>query len=211
MFKTTLTISTAVALLTIGSMADNNHRGHGKGSENAQHQERQHHKGQSKKHNEESNEREKKVESPQPTLTDAQKTALTFMVEEEKVARDVYNHLAEKWGERVFSKIFKSEQKHMDAIEKLLKRYELTVPSTMDEEGIFMDEKLQSMYDTLIEQGDQSLKDALNVAVEIEETDINDLETILEDELPADMERVYNHLLRGSYNHLRAFNRQLSK
>ncbi len=45
----------------------------------------------------------------------------------------------------------------------------------------------------------------------IEERDISELETILdsESELPTDIKNVYSNLLKGSYNHLKAFNRQL--
>ena len=46
-------------------------------------------------------------------------------------------------------------------MEKCLESYELLVPETMDEEGVFMDENLQAMYDTLIQQGDVSIQEAL--------------------------------------------------
>jgi len=204
MLKTTFKISLAVALLTVGSMADNEHKGHGKHHKQELKQDKTH----EKKHQEEMKDTKEKVSIQ---LSDTQKEGLTFMAEEEKVARDVYLYLSEKWGNRVFSNIARAEQKHMDAIVKLLNSYELPIPSTIDEEGIFMDEKLQTMYDSLIEQGEGSLEEALKVGVAIEETDIDDLETLLSDEIPSDVEKVYNNLLKGSYNHLRSFNRQLSK
>jgi hypothetical protein len=195
MLKTTFKISLAVALLTIGSMADNGQKGHGKNHNNQEMQEK------SQNNNTQINNIE---------LSNTQKEGLTFMAEEEKVARDVYIYLADKWGNRVFSNIAKSEQRHMDAIERLLNSYQLPVPSTMDEEGIFIDEKLQAMYDALIEKGDKSLTDALQVGVEIEETDIDDLETLLNDaNIPSNVAQVYDNLLKGSYNHLNSFKRRL--
>jgi len=81
----------------------------------------------------------------------------------------------------------------------------------MDEEGVFIDENLQAMYDTLIQQGDISLQEALEVGVLIEETDIDDIQILLQENPPSDVTKVYENLLDGSHNHLDAFTRQLSK
>jgi hypothetical protein len=234
MLKTTFKISIAVALLTVGSMA--NGQGNGKGNGNQETatqetqevttQERGHGKGKGhhaskNSQNEESSSSEngngkskgnKESEEPSlPTLTDADKAGIIYIVEEEKVARDVYRHLAESWDTDIFSKIADSEQKHVDAVSKLVSKYDVELPMTMDEEGIFTSEKLQDMYDALVAQGDKSLEEALKVGVEIEETDIEDLEELLDGELEEDVEKVYSRILRGSYNHLRSFNRQLDK
>ena len=55
-------------------------------------------------------------------LTDDETYWLTYMREEEKVARDVYLYLNEKWNVRIFKNIAASEQTHMDAI-KAVARY----------------------------------------------------------------------------------------
>ena len=44
-----------------------------------------------------------------------------------------------------------------------------------------------------------------------DEVDIADLTEILATELPEDLELVYENLLKGSYNHLDAFQAQLDK
>jgi len=202
MLKQTLTISAVVALLTVGSMADNEHRGHGRNHGNVQQQ------GQNCRGN--GNFNSTTTQESNVQLSDAQKEGLIFMIEEEKVARDVYLHLAEKWNDRVFSNIAKAEQKHMNAVERLAKRYGVTVPSTLTEEGIFLDERLQKMYNDLIVKGEKSLRDAYLVGVLVEETDIDDLENLLDDEtISSSAKQIYSNLLRGSQNHLRAFNRRL--
>lgn len=145
------------------------------------------------------------------TLTDEQKAGLVFMIEEEKVARDVYLHLYNQWGTRIFKNIANSEQKHMDAVLNLINQYGLTVPTTLDTQGEFENEELQALYNTLITKGDSSLVDALEVGVLVEETDIADLRELLSVNLPSRVKRVYTNLLRGSYNHLNAFNRVLSR
>ena len=45
------------------------------------------------------------------------------MREEEKLARDVYLNLYDKWNVPIFSNIATSEQEHTDAIKSLLTQY----------------------------------------------------------------------------------------
>lgn len=154
----------------------------------------------------------KSVGSQQGTshsLTTIQEEDLLFMVEEEKMARDVYEYLYTLWQTDIFANIAKSEQRHMDSVETLLATYGLEAPETLDNRGTFEDGKLQAMYDSLIAKGTISLADALEVGVTIEVTDIEDLELLLEDTLPNDVQNVYANLLSGSYSHLSAFNSQL--
>ena len=223
MFKKTLTISTVVALLTISSMADNGQRGYGRNNGFQMQQENQDCKGNFNRgygrnnghHMQQQNQNCRDnfnglIEEGTIELTDTQKKGLTFLLEEEKVARDVYIYLSDKWGARVFSNIARAEQKHMDAVERLATQASITVPSTLTENGIFLDERLQKMYDDLIVKGEKSLRDAYLVGVLVEETDIDDLEALLDDEtIPSVAKQVYSNLLRGSQNHLRAFNRRL--
>jgi hypothetical protein len=148
---------------------------------------------------------------PLSELTDTQKTSLTFMIEEEKLARDVYLYLYNLWGSNIFSNIAEAEQRHMNAIKALLDKYSLNIPSTLDKSGEFENSELQDLYNTLIEKGKLSLIDALEVGVLIEETDISDLEAILNNGVPSDFEITYKALVNGSYNHLNAFNSQLGR
>ena len=145
-------------------------------------------------------------------LSPEETAGLIFMREEEKLARDVYNYLYAKWEMRVFNNIAQSEQKHTDAIKTLIDKYELEDPITNDTPGSFMNEDLQSLYDTLVAKGDASLVDALLVGALIEEVDILDIQKELDDHVDnEDVIFVYDNLLYGSYNHLRAFVKNLSR
>ena len=77
---------------------------------------------------------------------------------------------------KVFNNISQSEQKHTDAIKMLLDRYSIEDPVTSDEVGVFQNEDLLALYNTLIEQGKTSLVEALKVGAAIEEIDILDLQ-----------------------------------
>ena len=143
---------------------------------------------------------------PLYTLSDEQKAGLVFMYQEEKVARDVYNVMYAKWGNRVFTNIAKSEQSHMDAVKAILEKYSLEIPS--DTAGTFELKVLQDLYDDLIVNGNESSNEAMKVGVLVEETDIADLIERMVD-APDDIEIVYQNLLNGSYNHLNAFSKQV--
>jgi hypothetical protein len=130
------------------------------------------------------------------------------MREEEKLARDVYNALYTTWNIPTFQNIAASEQTHMDQIAALLTRYNLADPAKAP--GVFTDAKLQSLYNQLVVQGKLSLADALKVGGAIEEIDILDLQSRVAATDNADIQQVYNNLMNGSYNHLKAFSRALS-
>ncbi|KAF0106859.1 MAG: hypothetical protein FD146_2217 [Anaerolineaceae bacterium] len=130
---------------------------------------------------------------------------LTYVREEEKLARDVYLFLYERWGAEVFNNIAASEQAHTDTIKSLLVVYGLPDPAVDLQPGQFADPALQALYDQLTAQGSQSLSDAFKVGAAVEEIDILDLQARLAGDLPDDIRLAYENLLSGSYNHLSAF------
>jgi hypothetical protein len=131
---------------------------------------------------------------------------LLFMREEEKLARDTYLTLYEEWDEySIFSNIASSEQMHMNALLKLLKKYDLEDPAAGNEIGEFTNLDLQELYDLLISKGLQSELDALEVGGIIEETDMRDIKVAIDRSVHEDIDAVYESLLCGSRNHLRGF------
>jgi hypothetical protein len=135
--------------------------------------------------------------------------ALTYMVEEEKLARDVYNVLYDTWNIPVFANIVQAEQRHMDAIISLLDKYGLENPAVL-EPGLFVNPDLQTLYENLITAGQMSEEEALLVGATIEDVDIFDLLHELELVDNEDITRVFENLLQGSENHLRAFSSLLA-
>jgi hypothetical protein len=138
-------------------------------------------------------------------LTDGEKTTMVFLREEEKLARDVYIKLFEFWGETVFSTISVSEQRHMDAVLKLLVKYGVPDPAAGRAVGEFADEGLQQLFADLVFKGQQTLAEAYIVGKTIEEKDIYDLEAALSETTKADLDKVYGNLLAASHQHLTAF------
>ena len=139
--------------------------------------------------------------------TTAQKLQLQYLIEEEKLARDVYLYLAANVTTSKFSNIAKSEQTHMDQIAAVLKTYNYFNPTTTRAPGVFRDKTLQALYNTLIAQGSVDVAAAMQVGRDIENLDIKDLQVMLKSTMPADMKLALDNLLKGSYNHLAAFSR----
>ncbi len=135
--------------------------------------------------------------------------ALSYMVEEEKLARDVYNALYETWSIPVFANIAQAEQKHMDAIISLLNKYGLENPALLAA-GSFVNNDLQTLYNNLLAAGKINEEEALLVGATIEDVDIFDLNHDLELVDNADITKVFENLRRGSENHLRAFSALLT-
>jgi hypothetical protein len=138
-------------------------------------------------------------------LSDDEVADLLFMREEEKLARDVYLTLYDQWGLPIFRNIANSEQTHTNAIAALLGRYGLEDPVVDQTVGVFANSDLQVLYDQLVSQGSQSLLAALEVGATIEDLDIVDLQNAVAQTDKADIALVYENLMKGSRNHLRAF------
>uniref|UniRef100_UPI002609BAD8 DUF2202 domain-containing protein n=1 Tax=Thermococcus sp. TaxID=35749 RepID=UPI002609BAD8 len=96
---------------------------------------------------------------PAGQLTEAEKEGLLYMVEEEKLAHDVYTKLYEKWGLQIFKNIAESESTHVNAVRLLLEKYNITDPTANEPVGVFTNPDLQALYNQLIEMGSKSVVD----------------------------------------------------
>lgn len=139
---------------------------------------------------------------------DATAEQLVYLIEEEKLAHDVYSAMYELWGSRVFGNILKSEESHQSQVLVIMNTRDLADPRST-QEGVFENNQLQDLYDQLIAKGSKSAVDAYEVGVAIEELDINDLTKMLATAKDADVIAMMENLRNGSENHLRAFNNQL--
>jgi len=139
---------------------------------------------------------------------DATTEQLIYLIEEEKLAHDVYSAMFELWGSKVFGNILKSEATHQSQVLTIMNTRDIADPRS-SEEGVFENEELQDLYDQLIAKGSKSAVDAYEVGVAIEELDIDDLTKMLATAKDADVIAMMENLRKGSENHLRAFNNQL--
>src|SRR6056297_962178 len=107
-----------------------------------------------------------------------------------------------------------SEASHMDAMELLIERYGLGDPvedESAAARGSYQREEFEELYSELTAQGLASYQKALEVGTFIEDLDIADLQKLISESGNADVKVVYQNLVKGSRNHLRAFARQLER
>jgi hypothetical protein len=141
-------------------------------------------------------------------LTSGDLASLLKMKEEERLARDVYSVLYTKWNSQIFSRISVAENNHLNAILTLLENYgEVTTAGVA---GKFDDPEVQALYDKLVSDGSVSLGEAYKIGALIEDMDIKDLELAIAGTTNGNVTMVYENLYKGSRNHMRAFNRELT-
>lgn len=122
---------------------------------------------------------------------------LAKQYEEEMMANELYLSFYEEYGVETFKNIAESEAKHMEAVKALLDRYELPTPTNYDH--------IQDLYDDLKAKWALSLKDALEVWVNIEIVDIDDIITAIKASDNDDIRTVLVNIWGASYNHMRGF------
>lgn len=140
------------------------------------------------------------------TYSQADLDALIYMIEEEKLAGDIYDAFYEQTGLRVFDKIGDSEDQHMEALIAQAEIAGLNLDAVLSfPEGQYSNPDLQALYDSLLSTGSVSTTAALEVGMAIELTDIADLQFAMVDLVGTSLGSVYANLLSGSNNHLAAF------
>ena len=145
------------------------------------------------------------AELPQESLSDAEISGLMHLREEEKLAQDVYLFLYQKYGTNIFNNIGQSESTHMAAVGSLIEKYDLIDPVDTNGPGVFENQELQDLYNSLVAQGSESLLAAYQVGATIEDLDLYDLAQMLTQVDNQDITLVYENLSKGGRNHMRSF------
>jgi hypothetical protein len=141
---------------------------------------------------------------------DALAADLQFLREEEKLARDVYLTLYERWRLMPHANIASSEQTHMDRAKAALADFGLADPVRDDSVGAFVNGQLRQLYVDLVARGEQTEVASLQVGATIEDLDLRDIAVMKRRTADAGVLAMYEALQCGSRNHLRAFTSQLA-
>lgn len=147
------------------------------------------------------------------TISDSEKAGILLMREEEKMARDVYQALNEKWDQMPFTHISESEIRHMAEMKTLIDKFKLEDPvqKIKDQRGIYENQLLKKLYDELTLSGLTSLEAAFRAGAKVEEVDIRDLKAEMKKSTNEEIISTYTYLIGASENHLRAFVRNLKR
>ena len=137
------------------------------------------------------------------SFSEDDKSAILFMLEEEKLARDTYIYLNDLWAINQFNNIKDSEQTHMNLVEDLL--IQNNIEYSIEPVGEFQNQTLQNFYDQFVIDGAISSSNAMQIGATIEDVDIKDLQDFLDITTHLDLVAVFESLQCGSRNHLRSF------
>ncbi|WP_323789564.1 DUF2202 domain-containing protein [Psychroserpens sp.] len=143
------------------------------------------------------------VDNTNFVMTESDRAALIFMLEEEKLARDTYIYLNDLWSINQFANIKNSEQAHMNLVENLL--IQNAIEYTILPVGDFENQNLQDFYDQFVIDGTLSSANAFQIGATIEDLDIKDLQDFLDVSSHPNLIAVFEKLQCGSRNHLRSF------
>lgn len=142
---------------------------------------------------------------PSGELTAEQRTKLAGMAEEEKLARDLYTALGDRYDDATFARVAASEARHLAAVRALLTTYDITDPTAGLAPGEFAGEEATALYEELLAQGETSLDDAYAAARAVEQDDLAALETAAAGVTAEDVAHMYAQLSAASERHLSAF------
>ena len=143
---------------------------------------------------------------PYEPPTGAQRAALRFVAEQERLAMDLFLDLYNEWGDPVLLDLHTAEQTHRDAVVWLLGKYGLPDPAGGLPSGVYDDPELQALSDDLFFIGTERFTGALTAGAILAEASIDELEYQLDVEVDTwDVEFLYDTLLLAERNHLRLF------
>lgn len=119
---------------------------------------------------------------------------LNYAIEDEYLAKAEYEKIMAEFDvTRPFSNIMKAETQHISALLPLFEKYDIAVPANTASEHLVIPDTLAEIY---------------SIGVEAEVANIAMYEKFLADpDLPADVKAVFTALMKGSENHLKAFER----
>ncbi|MDH3650920.1 MAG: DUF2202 domain-containing protein [Saprospiraceae bacterium] len=145
---------------------------------------------------------------PKFDFSEADQESVKHMVEEERLAFEIYQFASSKWDQPIFQTICTDEKFHLYKIKALAKKYAVEsgeeVPGTYDNQG------LQDMFTRYQSKAVVSEKDALLAVADFEERDIVDLQKYFKTTDNADLIVAYEYLLEGAKKHLRMIYQQLT-
>lgn len=145
--------------------------------------------------------------SPKPTKISA-RTAyeLVYLVELEKLARDVYNYLYLHNKKLVkYKEIAISEQEHMNMVRVALKAKGIKDQSTKLKPGQYSFRTLSEYYNRFISHYDPKIP--YSVGVEVEAEDMNTIDSVKIVVVEKDVLKLLNTLEAQSNLHLKYFNK----
>ncbi len=132
---------------------------------------------------------------------------LIKMLSEKKMTCDLYAEFYQRWQLEVFSDVNESEAIHMQRIQELLAKYNITLPDEKlnSVKGKYTDKDIQKLYDDYTVKGCISDLCALNTAALMEEEDLTMLRERIKNQSEEMIIKVFAQMEKATQNHLKVF------
>lgn len=138
------------------------------------------------------------------------KDSLFLIVEQKKLAHDVFITLSEHWQKRHLKLLVRVESLHLRAIKRRLKNHDLN-SILGNSTGIFNSSKLQKLYWELVNRGQNSVLDAFHVSAFLKEMDIVNLQSVIDASKNTRITNFSQRLMNNSKKHLRILIKQIER
>ena len=135
------------------------------------------------------------------TLSTTEKNDLRFMIEKEKLMRNVYQVMYEKHQVELFKTISECKERHMNLLAVRFDKYEVENPTANTAEDEFENSSIQQIYNDFI----KTTLPLVSYVKALEEQHIVDVQSSMSQlEGNGDIMNVYNLILTESQTHLGA-------
>lgn len=144
-------------------------------------------------------------------LTESEAEGIKLIIEENKLARDLYIEFYEMWEYDTFNKVSISDALYMDKTKVALERFKINDPVENDDKGVYESLYITKLYRDLLKKGKSDPFEAMRIGTTLEEMHIKDLNDLLENTSNDDLIELYTELKLGAISHIRAFYNLLKK
>lgn len=139
------------------------------------------------------------------SLTIAEQNDLLYMIEKEKMMRNIYKTMFQEYNVELFQSIYQAKESHLSLLSSKIDKYDVHNPLVYSAENEFENSSLQLVYDDFLAKKLIYEIEALNFVKNMEERHINYVETTVSQvDGNDDIVSVYNVILLGSQAHLDA-------
>lgn len=148
--------------------------------------------------------------NPETTLNSNEQGELLYLLEQIKLAGNLYGVFAESWDHPIFQKATVAKRQHQTSLLSLLQCY--TIDTSSYEAlpaGDYANSQLDDLYQSLVTQGASSLNDALEASGLVEEETIGNIAKLATTTTNDSLSCRLANLKRGTAKQLRSFARVL--
>lgn len=147
----------------------------------------------------------------QITISAEESKQVIQILEQRKMARDLYYKLYKTWHSDTFKRLSDSEQIYLNSLKKLTTKLNIIDPTIDDTKGVFSSDYITKLYIDFSKIGLSSDYEAFRIAATVQDLMINDINQLLNSSSDKSIIDAMNNTKQGSISHLRACNREIKK